>query len=243
MTIRCSLRGTMAMEILEVVPDLDILVDPIGGVGLISGTAMAAKHIKTDIRINGVLSCTYPSMQRSMCEEDIVCADGITIAEGIAVKTAGELTWVHVRELVDDILLVDETSIEHANAPLMLIERTVCEGAGAASFAAILEHPERLRDLKVGVPLTGDNIDLRMMLIGETEAELTEPDGHTVYPVSPLRGREGLYSIGKFDSHSLALRGSAIPCALQPQRPFEDRCSVNFVEAGIDLHRNDLAAI
>lgn len=156
-------QGTMAMEILQSVPDLDAIIVPIGGGGLISGTAIAAKSIKPDIQIVGVQSRTYPSMQRAMCEDDIACADGLTIAEGIAVKTAGELTRIHVRELVDDILLVDETTIEHAIALLMSVEKTVSEGAGAAGFAAILEHPKRFRGLKVGVPLTGGNIDLRMI--------------------------------------------------------------------------------
>lgn len=156
-------QGTMAMEILQSVPDIDAIIVPIGGGGLISGTAIAAKHMKSDIKIIGVQSQTYPSMQRAMCEDDIACADALTIAEGIAVKTAGLLTREYVRELVDDILLVDEATIEHAIALLMSVEKTVCEGAGAVGFAATLAHPEKFKGMKVAVPLTGGNIDLRMI--------------------------------------------------------------------------------
>ncbi|MDB5575401.1 MAG: threonine dehydratase [Bradyrhizobium sp.] len=156
-------QGTLAEEILAAVPDLDILVVPIGGGGLISGIAIAAKQLKPGIRIIGVQSHTYPSMVQALEGIEMPCGDGMTIAEGIAVKTAGTLTRSIVRDLVDDILLVEETSIEQAVALLLSVEKTVAEGAGAAGLAAILEHPDKFAGLRVATILSGGNIDLRIL--------------------------------------------------------------------------------
>jgi threonine dehydratase len=155
-------QGTLALEILAQVPDADILVIPIGGGGLISGVAITARAINPDIEIIGVQSITYPSMQRALYNEPPVEADGMTIAEGIAVKTAGLLTRQIVKTNVDDILLVEEAWIERAVALLQSVEKTVVEGAGATGLAAILEHPERFAGKRVVTPLTGGNIDSRM---------------------------------------------------------------------------------
>jgi len=155
-------QGTLGLEILSQVERLDAIVVPIGGGGLISGIAIAARALAPDIKIIGVQSKTYPSMVRAMENASAVAGDGMTIAEGIAVKTAGTLTREIVREHVDDILLVEEASIERAVALLQSVEKTVVEGAGAAGLAAIIEHRERFAGLRVATPLTGGNIDSRM---------------------------------------------------------------------------------
>lgn len=156
-------QGTLALEILAAVDDLDALVVPIGGGGLISGIAIAAKALKPKLQIIGVQSRTYPSMQRALAGDEIPCGDGLTIAEGIAVKTAGALTRTIVAAQVDDILLVEEASIERAVALLLSVEKTVAEGAGAAGLAAILKYPERFAGKRVATILTGGNIDLRVL--------------------------------------------------------------------------------
>jgi threonine dehydratase len=155
-------QGTLGLEILAQVADADAIVVPIGGGGLISGIAIAAKTINPRIKIIGVQSQTYPSMLRAIANEPPIGSDNMTIAEGIAVKTAGVLTREIVRQHVDDIVVVGEASIEHAVALLHSVEKTVVEGAGAAGLAAILEHKQRFAGLRVVTPLTGGNIDGRM---------------------------------------------------------------------------------
>ena len=156
-------QGTIAIEILSAVPDLDAIIVPIGGGGLISGIAIAAKLIKPTVRIIGVQSHTYPSMVRALQGETEPCHDGMTIAEGIAVKTAGVLTREVVSALVDDIFLVEESAIEAAVALLLSVEKTVVEGAGATGLAALLAHRERFAGKRVATILTGGNIDLRVL--------------------------------------------------------------------------------
>jgi len=134
----------------------------IGGGGLIAGVATAAKHIKPDISIVGVEPASFPSFTARMSGEDSV-PNGQTIAEGIQVKRVGDLTYAIVRPLIDAVLLVDEPSLEHAIALYCNVEKTVCEGAGAASLAALIEHPDGFRGRKVGLILTGGNIDPRLL--------------------------------------------------------------------------------
>ena len=155
-------QGTVALEMLATQPDLEQLVVPIGGGGLISGVAVAAKALSPTIQIIGVQSSSYPSMPAALAGNEAIC-QGNTIAEGIAVKTAGLLTREVVRALVDEILLVDENQLERGIALLLNVEKTVAEGAGAASLAAILAQPERFRGRKVGVILSGGNIDPRLL--------------------------------------------------------------------------------
>ncbi|MGD8709591.1 MAG: threonine ammonia-lyase [Ectothiorhodospiraceae bacterium] len=152
-------QGTIALEMLEDFPDLEVLVVPIGGGGLISGNAVAAKALKPDIEIIGVQTRRFPSMKQALAGEPIHCGPA-TIAEGIAVKQPGELTLPLVRQFVDDIALVDEPRIEEAILKLLEIEKTVAEGAGAAGLAAVLDNPERFRGRRVGLILCGGNIDL-----------------------------------------------------------------------------------
>lgn len=155
-------QGTVALEILEDVPDVDVLVVPIGGGGLISGIAIAAKALKPSIEIYGVEARLYPSMYDVLKGADLPCA-GQTIAEGIAVKEPGGLTRKIVAALVKDVLLVREDEIERAIASLLEIEKTVAEGAGAATYAAVAGNRDLFRGKKVGVILSGGNIDMRLL--------------------------------------------------------------------------------
>lgn len=151
-------QGTLALEMLKTQPDLEILVVAIGGGGLIAGVATAAKAIKPDIRIVGVQTQRFPSMVNAIEGSDLPMGQS-TIAEGIAVATPGQLTQGVVRALVDELLLVDEGDIEQAVLMLLEIEKTLVEGAGAAGLAAMLRHRERFAGKKVGLVLSGGNID------------------------------------------------------------------------------------
>lgn len=155
-------QGVAALEILDVAPHLDDLVVPIGGGGLISGMAVAAKAIKPDIRVWGVEAAMYPAFRAMMRGEQPRCG-GATIAEGIAVKQPGDLTFKVASPLVEDVLLVDENAIEQAIALYCNVEKTVAEGAGAAAFAALLSHPQHFQGRRVGLPLCGGNIDTRLL--------------------------------------------------------------------------------
>jgi threonine dehydratase len=135
---------------------------PIGGGGLISGMAIAAKALKPGIRLVGVQAQLYPSMYNAIKGTELPMR-GDTLAEGIAVKAPGSITRKIVRELVDDILLVSEQEIEHAVSLLINIEKTVVEGAGAAGLAAVLKEPGRFKDRVVGLVLCGGNIDTRLL--------------------------------------------------------------------------------
>ena len=155
-------QGTIALEMLEDAPDLEVIPVAIGGGGLIAGVATAAKHLKPDISIVGVEPASFPSFTARM-NGQVSVPSGQTIAEGIQVKRVGDLTYAIVRPLIDEVLLVDEPSLEHAIALYCNVEKTVCEGAGAASLAALIEHPELFRGRKVGLILTGGNIDPRLL--------------------------------------------------------------------------------
>ncbi len=154
--------GTISLEMLADYPQIDTLVVPIGGGGLISGIALAAKALKPSIDIYGVQTKAYPSMYDVIKGENLPCA-GQSMAEGIAVKAPGELTQRIVREHVKDIFLVGEDEIEHAVAGLLEIEKTVVEGAGAAAFAAVVGNREVFKGRHVGVILSGGNIDMRLL--------------------------------------------------------------------------------
>ena len=155
-------QGTIALEMLAAVADLDVLIVPIGGGGLISGIAVAAKSLKPDIEIVGVQATLYPSMYNVIKAQSLPMR-GDTLAEGIAVKAPGSITSEIVRALVDDIVLVTEQHIEHALSLLLTIEKSVTEGAGAAGLAAVLADPARFRGRKLGLVLSGGNIDTRLL--------------------------------------------------------------------------------
>ncbi|MET1115434.1 MAG: threonine ammonia-lyase [Comamonas sp.] len=151
-------QGTLALEMLHAQPDLDMLVIAVGGGGLIAGVATAAKALKPGIEIIGVQTQRFPSMVNAIHGSNLPMGLS-TIAEGIAVATPGKLTEGIVRELVDDLLLVDEGDIEQAVLMLLEIEKTLVEGAGAAGLAAMLRHGPRFKGKKVGLVLSGGNID------------------------------------------------------------------------------------
>ncbi|MBD2842533.1 threonine ammonia-lyase [Erythrobacter rubeus] len=155
-------QGTVALEMLEVQPKLDCLVTPIGGGGLISGMATVARATDPDIEVVGVQAALFPSMFDKIKGESHDCG-GDTLAEGIAVKKPGEFTSKVIAERVDDILLVDEPSLEKAVSLLLQIEKTVVEGAGAAGLAAVLSNPERFAGKTIGLVLCGGNIDTRLL--------------------------------------------------------------------------------
>jgi threonine dehydratase len=155
-------QGTVALELLDAAPDLDAIVVPVGGGGLVAGVAIAAKHRRPGIEIIGVQSEHYPGMAAALGMH-AAGEGGPTIAEGIAVSTPGTITRDIARELVDDIVVVAEETIERALALALEIEKVVVEGAGAAALAAVLEHADRFRGRRVGIVLTGGNIDLRVL--------------------------------------------------------------------------------
>ena len=154
--------GTLGVEMLEEAPDLDTIVVPVGGGGLMSGIAIAARALKPGIELIGVEAELYPSMKCAI-EGCSMALGGDTLAEGIAVKQPGELTSQILGELADEVVLVSERDIERAVAMLVGIEKTVVEGAGAAGLAAMLADPERFRGKKVATLLCGGNIDTHLL--------------------------------------------------------------------------------
>ncbi len=155
-------QGTIALEMLEAQPQLDMLCIAIGGGGLISGMSIAAKALKPEIEILGVETSRFPSMLAALKGETPVFGAS-TIAEGIAVREPGKLTFDIVKKYVGDVVLVDEGDIEEAIVMLLEIEKTVVEGAGAASLAAMMQHRERFVGKHVGLVLCGGNIDPLML--------------------------------------------------------------------------------
>ena len=178
-------QGTIALEMLEDAHDLDMLVIPIGGGGLIAGNAIAARARSPAIEIIGVEAALYPSFWNALSGEDRPFG-GPTLAEGIAVKNVGALTLPIVRELVSEIMLVDEAHLERAVNAYLTLQKTMAEGAGAAGLGAMLARPDRFRGRKVGLILCGGNIDPRILasvMVRELEREhrivsfrLTIPD-------------------------------------------------------------------
>ena len=151
-------QGTLALEMLAEQPDLDTLIVSVGGGGLIAGVATAAKTLKPSIRVVGVQTRRFPSMLNAVQGLDLPIGQS-TIAEGIAVATAGAFTRQVVRNYVDTLLLVDEGDVEQAVLMLLEIEKTLVEWAGAAGLAALVRHGEQFKGQKVGLILSGGNID------------------------------------------------------------------------------------
>lgn len=178
-------QGTIALEMLEDVPDLDILVFPVGGGGLIAGNVIAARAKSRDIEVVGAESALYPSIWNALHNENRPIG-GSTLAEGIAVKNVGKLTLPIIRDLVSEIILVDEVQLERAVNAYLTLQKTMAEGAGAAGLAAMLARPELFKRKKVGLVLCGGNIDARVVasiMVRELEREnrivsfrLTIPD-------------------------------------------------------------------
>ena len=161
-------QGTLALEMLEDVPQLDALIVPVGGGGLISGCAIAAQGMKPGIEVYGAQSELYPAMYDALKglnppPAPIIQTIAPSIAEGIAVKQPGVLTTAICKERVKDIFVVSEETIEHALAMILEIEKTLIEGAAAAGFAALLEHADQFRGRQVGIVMSGGNIDMRLL--------------------------------------------------------------------------------
>ena len=155
-------QGTVALELLDQAPELDMIVVPVGGGGLISGIAIAAHARKPDVRIYGVEAKNYPGMHNALTGENLPSA-GQTIAEGIAVKDPGTIAKAVIGALVSDILLVGEAGIEAAIVKLLEVEKTLAEGAGAAALAAVLAHPAIFKGQRIGIVISGGNIDMRLL--------------------------------------------------------------------------------
>jgi threonine dehydratase len=178
-------QGTIALEMLEDARDLDALVIPIGGGGLIAGNAVAARGVNPSVEVIGVECALYPSMWNALKGQSRPVG-GATLAEGIAVKNVGKLTAPIVRALVSDVLLVDEPALERAVNAFLTLQKTMAEGAGAAGLAALLTDPARFKGRRVGLILCGGNIDPRILssiMLRELEREsrvvsfrLTIPD-------------------------------------------------------------------
>ncbi len=207
-------QGTVALEMLEEAPALDVLVVPIGGGGLIAGCAIAARAKKPSIEIVGVESALYPSMWNAIHLGGLPCG-GATLAEGIAVKNVGKLTLPVVREFVSDVVLVDEPQIERAVNAFLTLQKTMAEGAGAAGLAAMLAEPDRFRGRKVGLILCGGNIDPRILasiMVRELERadrivsfRLTIPDRPGILGLIASRLGEFGANILSVDHHRLFL--------------------------------------
>ena len=166
-------QGTVALEMLADNPDLDTLVVPIGGGGLISGISIAAKALKPEIRVIGVEAAMYPAMHATL-RGKTPKTGGATIAEGIAVKEVGRLTRQICEQMIDDVVLVEEEHLERAITLFAEVEKTIAEGAGAAGLAALLAHPSRFYGRKIGLVLCGANIDTRLLASVLTRALVRE---------------------------------------------------------------------
>jgi len=211
-------QGTIALEMLASVPDLDVLLVPIGGGGLIAGIAVAAKALKPGIEIIGVQAALYPSMY-NLVKRQALPMRGDTLAEGIAVKAPGRITAEIVRALVDDIVLVSEQQIEQAVCLLITIEKTVTEGAGAAALAAVLADEARFKGRALGLVLSGGNIDTRL-LAGVLTRQLA---------------REGRLSQLRFDIADRPGQLAAVLAVLS-------KCGANIVEVSHQRIFTDLPA-
>jgi threonine dehydratase len=180
-------QGTIALEMLEDIPDLDMLVIPIGGGGLIAGNAVAARAMKPSIEVVGAQAALYPSMLNALNGETRSIG-GPTLAEGIAVKNVGKLTLPIVRDLVSEIILVDETHIERSVNAYLTLQKAMAEGAGAAGLAAMLAKPDKFRGKKVGLILCGGNIDPRILasiMVRELERDNRIVAFHLTIPDRP----------------------------------------------------------
>ncbi|MEZ5406909.1 MAG: threonine ammonia-lyase [Acidimicrobiales bacterium] len=156
-------QGTVAVELLDDVDGIDTLLVPVGGGGLLAGVAAYTRAVRPDIELVGVQTEVYPGMIAALAGRELSPTRADTLADGIAVKTPGRLTVPMVRDLADEVLAVPEAAIERAVSLYLEIEKTVVEGAGAVGLAAVLENPERWRGRRVGLILSGGNIDTRVL--------------------------------------------------------------------------------
>jgi threonine dehydratase len=195
-------QGTVALEMLADAPEIETLVVPVGGGGLMSGVGTASRALRPDIELVGVQAELYPSMYCRLGGHNLP-SSGDTLAEGIAVKEPGRLTSQMLAKLVDEMLLVPEPMIEYALSLLLQIEKTVVEGAGATGLAAVLNYPERFKGKNVGLILTGGNIDTRL-LANVLLRDLVR-EGRLARLRIQLQDRPGaLYAVARlFDKHQV----------------------------------------
>ncbi len=235
-------QGTVALEMLEDVPELDILIVPIGGGGLISGIAIAARAINPAIVIVGAEAALYPSLWNATRDDDRPLG-GPTLAEGIAVKNIGSLTFPLVNTFVSDLILVDEAHIERAVYAFLTLQKTMAEGAGAAGLAAMLAQPDEFRGRKVGLVLSGGNIDPRILasvMVRELEREkrilsyrLTIPDQPGVLGViGTLLGELGA-NILEVEHHRLFLDVPAKGAKVDVTVEVQDRAHAEEIERAL----------
>jgi threonine dehydratase len=152
----------MALEFIEDHPDIDTLLVPVGGGGLIAGCSLIAKHLNKDIEVIGIETELFPSLYNVYNNTDYICG-GTTLAEGIAVSYIGDIPLSIIKNYVKEVLKVSENSIEEAVSIFLLKDKVVSEGAGAAGLAAILENKDKFKDRNVGILLCGGNIDSRVL--------------------------------------------------------------------------------
>jgi threonine dehydratase len=236
-------QGTIALEMLEDDPDLDLIVLPVGGGGLIAGNAIAARAKKPSIEIVGAEAALYPSCWNALCGEARPLG-GPTLAEGIAVKNVGALTLPIIREHVAEIVLVDEQSLERAVNAYLTLQKTMAEGAGAAGLAAMLVKPERFRGRNVGLVLCGGNIDPRILasiMVRELERDermvsfrLTIPDRPGVLGQIATRLGELGVNILEVDHHRLFLDVPAKGARLDVTVETRDRAHVQEIMAVLE---------
>jgi len=236
-------QGTIALEMLEDAPDLDLIVIPIGGGGLIAGNAVAARARKPSIEIVGAEAALYPSFWNALRGETRPLG-GPTLAEGIAVKNVGALALPIVREHVAEIVLVDEQSLERAVNAYLTLQKTMAEGAGAAGLAAMLAKPERFRGRNVGLVLCGGNIDPRILasiMVRELERDerivsfrLTIPDRPGILGQIATRLGELGVNILEVDHHRLFLDVPAKGARVDVTVETRDRAHVHEILAALE---------
>src|SRR5262249_6332021 len=236
-------QGTIALEMLEDAPDLDLIVIPIGGGGLIAGNAVAARAVKPAIEIVGAEAALYPSFWNALRGEARPLG-GPTLAEGIAVKNVGALALPIVRDLVAEIVLVDEQSLERAVNAYLTLQKTMAEGAGAAGLAAMLAKPERFRGRNVGLILCGGHIDPRILgsiMVREHQRDVRMVSSRLTMPCRPgvlvqFSTRIGDLSANflKVDHHRLFLDVPAKGAKVDVTVETRDRAHVQEILAALE---------
>lgn len=248
-------QGTVALEMMEDAPEIDTLIVPIGGGGLFSGMGTAARGIKPDVHLVGVQAELYPSMYDVIKNANLPC-DGDTLAEGIAVKEPGLLTRRFVAALADDVVLVDERSLEQAVSLLLQIEKTVVEGAGAAGLAALLAHKAMFAGRKVGLVLCGGNIDMRLLAnvllrdlarsgrLARLRIRLQDRPG-TLYNVARIFQEQGVNILELYHQRiftTLPAKGLSLDVECEPRDEAHlARLMAALAQAGYDAARVELA--
>ena len=242
-------QGTVALEMIEDGPSFDAMIVPIGGGGLIAGMGLAAKDASPKTQVIGVQAALFPSMKNALDGGNRETG-GNTLAEGIAVKEAGALTRVVVRKTVDDIALVDERTLERALSMLMMEQKLLVEGAGAAGLAAMLADPERYRGKTVGLVLCGGNIDARLLSmilmrdlarsgrLARLRVQLLDMPGQLVRVASIIASQDGnVIDVGHHRTYSdLPAKMTCMDVTIDTQgQDHLDRIIRNLREAGYEV--------